>query len=75
MNTIVDYPAFLIPPIQKKEIWTYYCPIEKTFIITDKYDDYVCHTKRSEMGGDRGIHLGHIDNKIQRGTGGTITID
>lgn len=75
MTTIVDYPAFLMFPNKKKEIWSYYCQIEKTMIITDKYDDYVCHTKRSEMGGDRGVHLGHIDNKIQREIRGTITID
>ena len=35
--------------------------------VTELYKEYVNYKIRKKMGGDRGIHIGYKDNKIQHG--------
>jgi hypothetical protein len=57
-------------PIQNGSYIKYYsywdCE-QRSMVITDNYDEYNTHEMRKRMGGDRGIHLGLKNNKIQHG--------
>lgn len=65
MNTFVNYPAFLTSSKNKKEYYTYYCKKENMWVITDEYQEYLNHTKRDKMGGDRGVHFPKHDPLFQ----------
>ena len=58
MGTFVDYPAY-------HSYYNYFCPLKNTWVVTDKYEDYLNHLKRNGMGGDSGVHFPKHDPLFQ----------